>query len=60
MAGPKLGIQAYTVSYQLNSAKEQFDPKVKFGFTAGMEFNIPLAKNFNLNPEKITMWINFV
>ena len=51
MAGPKIGVQAYTVSYQLNSAKEQYDPKVKFGFNAGVEFNIPLAKNFNLNPE---------
>lgn len=51
MAGPKLGIQAYTVSYQLNSEKDQFDPKVKFGFNAGVEFNIPLVENFNLNPE---------
>ena len=51
MAGPKVGIQAYGVRYQLKSAKEQFDPKVKVGFNAGMEFNIPLTPRFNLNPE---------
>jgi hypothetical protein len=51
MAGPKLGIQAYTIRHQLNSTNEQFDPKIKLGFNAGVEFNIPLATRFNLNPE---------
>jgi hypothetical protein len=51
MAGPKAGIQVYGVNYQLQSAKEQFDSKVKVGFNAGLEFNIPLASRFNLNPE---------
>jgi hypothetical protein len=51
MAGPKVGVQAYGVCYQLNSAKEEYDTKVKFGFNAGLEFNIPLTTRFNLNPE---------
>jgi hypothetical protein len=51
MAGPKIGIQAYTVRYQSKSDKEQYDPKAKIGFNAGIEFNIPLTTNFNLNPE---------
>ena len=46
-----MGVQAYTVRYQLNSADEQFDSSIKPGFNAGFAFNIPLAKSFNLNPE---------
>jgi hypothetical protein len=51
MAGPKAGIQIYGVNYELQSAKEQFDSKIKVGYTAGFQFNIPLTGSFNLNPE---------
>jgi len=51
MVGPKAGIQVYGVNYQLKSAREQFDPKLKIGFNAGFQFNIPLIASFNLNPE---------
>lgn len=51
MAGPKLGIQANAVRYQLKSAYDQYETKVKPGFNAGFQFNIPLVKRFNLNPE---------
>jgi hypothetical protein len=51
MAGPKAGIQVYRVNYQLGSAKEEFDSKMKFGFNAGFQFNLPLTASFNLNPE---------
>ena len=51
MAGPKAGIQVYGVNYQLESANEQFDSKIKVGYSAGFEFNIPLTGSFNLNPE---------
>ena len=51
MAGPKAGIHAYGVNYQLESTAEQFESKIKLGYTAGLEFNIPLTASFNLNPE---------
>jgi len=51
MAGPRAGIQVTGVNYQLESADEQFDPKLKFGYSAGFQFNIPLTASFNLNPE---------
>jgi hypothetical protein len=42
--GPKLGIHPYTVSYQDHQYKDQYDPKIKFGFLAGASLNIPISK----------------
>ena len=51
MFGPKAGVQAISAGYQDKDAKDLFDPKIKAGMLAGIDFNLPLLKDFNLAPE---------